>query len=701
MADILLSSMVRSMVRNLNSLGQQELGIAWGLGVELENLERTLSTIQTVLQDAEEKQWKGEAVKNWLRMLKDGAYDADDVLDEFAFEVLRRKLEGQKGVRSQVSGLFSLQNPLIFRMKMAHKLKSVRDRLEAISKVRSKFHLSEEAIDMDVFNIERKTGSHLTKSEIYGRGEEKKKIIEVLLNMYDQDNLVIYAIWGIGGLGKTTLAQHYEMRIWVTIIESIDGSTCGFLDLDPLQQHLQDKLRGRKFLIVLDDVWNDDRKKWDDLKDMFGCGEKGMKKCGRVPLAIKALGSLLSLKNRKSEWTSVKESEIWNLLEAENSILPVQRLSYHHLPPHLKQCFAYCCVFPKGPLELHDVGLDIFNELEDVPGKKKCKMHDLMHDLAQSIMRFECLSVESIKGLNLKVSKRIRHLSFPMNSSKAIPCIMASPDFYGEYKAFLPLFLKQKYLRVWDYGYKAEKALSSIRSLNLLRYLNMSHSNIEVLPESTTCLVNLQTLKLDYCHHLHTLPKDMKQMKNLRYFGLTNCNSLTRMPKHIGQLTCLKSLSLFIVDFADGHQLKDFNKLTLLPDVLLRNHKMLVSLRIYYLCELESLANQFNSLSALKYLEISYCNKLQSLPEGIQKLCCLQSLHILCCYRFASFQMFGFGGLSSLRKLWIEKCEAFCSLSEGIQYLTALEELCLDKCPELISLPEGIRHLTNLRTLQL
>lgn len=67
----------------------------------------------------------------------------------------------------------------------------------------------------------------MTKSEIYGRGEEKKKIIEVLLNMSDQDNLVMYAKWGIGGLGKTTLAQfiyndemmkrHYEMRIWVCI----------------------------------------------------------------------------------------------------------------------------------------------------------------------------------------------------------------------------------------------------------------------------------------------------------------------------------------------------------------------------------------------------------------------------------------------------------------------------------------------------
>lgn len=115
------------------------------MGTELDNLERTLSTIQTVLRDAEEKQWKSEAVKNWLRILKDGAYDADDVLDEFAFEALRRKVEGQKGVRSQVSGFFFSSNPLIFRMMMAHKLRSVRDRLEAISMVRSKFHLREEA----------------------------------------------------------------------------------------------------------------------------------------------------------------------------------------------------------------------------------------------------------------------------------------------------------------------------------------------------------------------------------------------------------------------------------------------------------------------------------------------------------------------------------------------------------------------------
>ncbi|KAK4562792.1 hypothetical protein RGQ29_005333 [Quercus rubra] len=96
MADVLLSALMSSMMRNLNARALQEFGVAWGLSTELEKLESTLSTIQAVLQDAEEKQWKSEAIRNWLRKLKDGAYDADDVLDEFATEALRRKVERER-----------------------------------------------------------------------------------------------------------------------------------------------------------------------------------------------------------------------------------------------------------------------------------------------------------------------------------------------------------------------------------------------------------------------------------------------------------------------------------------------------------------------------------------------------------------------------------------------------------------------------
>ncbi|KAM4087764.1 hypothetical protein ACB094_07G020600 [Castanea mollissima] len=1043
MADLLLSALVSTVVGNLNTSALQEFGVAWGLGAELDKLKSTMSTIQSVLQDAEEKQWNSKAITDWLRKLKDVAYHADNVLDEFATEALMRKVEKEKGATGQVSRFFSLPNRIIFRMKMAHKLKDVRDRLDAISKERSEFHLSEGVISTEVVDVQRrKTCSRVNESVIYGRDEEKEKVIEVLLTNVsdDQDNLAIYAVWGMGGLGKTTLAQlvyndvrvekNFELRIWVcvsddfqiirlvrAIIESIDGKECKLSELDPLQQHLQEKLCGRRFLLVLDDVWNENHEEWDCLKHMLTCGAKGsmlivttrnetiarmmatlhpihrmgclseddswslfkgrafgmgrveekselesigkeiVKKCGGVPLAIKALGSLMSLKNRKSDWESVEKSQIWDLPIGNNSILLALKLSYHHLPPHLRQCFAFCCVFPKGhdlemnkliqlwmangfipfkePSDLYDFGVDIFNELvwrsffqdvkEEYPGYITCKMHDLMHDLAQSIMSHECLVVESSK--DVKVAGRIIHMSFNWNSPRAISlnedlCKVRSLRTYlgTSYRnASLPFFLKQKYLRVLEFGFWVEEVPRSINNLKHLRYLDMSRSYIQVLPRSTTCLLNLQTLKLDHCEYLCELPKGMKHMKSLMHLGITGCDSLTRMPEGIGQLTCLQSLSLFIVGKGKGYQvselkglnlrnrltikeldnvrnsveaknanligkqnlhslslvwqsdnkshvpdhvedvldglqphsnlkvlsidgyhgskipawiqdsvlcdlveislicwercehlptlgklpflkvlnitgwhavkyignefhgdgaisfpsLKEFrlkkmrdleewrtmtggesfpclstldithcpklveipiipsitnltmrsnnamlirsvmnptslsslviedmdHELTVLPDGLLQNHKMLKMLEISKMPNLMSLTNQLDNLSALKEFRLQNCDKIESLLEGLENLHSLGKLYIQDCNNLLSLPMNGLQGLSSLRSLDIRSCNKFCSLSEGIQYLIALEYFDIDSCPKLISLPEGIQHLTALRIL--
>ena len=127
-----------------------------------------------------------------------------------------------------------------------------------------------------------------------------------------------------------------------------------------------------------------------------------------------------------------------------------------------------------------------------------------MHDLAQSIMRLECVVVESDK--EVKVPKMIRHLSYTQGTSRnydvckvrSLRSCIESP--YGEYKYTLSFVLKQKYLRVCDSTYQpSEKAPRSITSLKHLRYLDMSFSQFKVLPESITCLLNLQTLKLDGC----------------------------------------------------------------------------------------------------------------------------------------------------------------------------------------------------------
>ncbi|KAF6996500.1 hypothetical protein CFC21_012833 [Triticum aestivum] len=173
-----------------------------------------------------------------------------------------------------------------------------------------------------------------------------------------------------------------------------------------IQEDLSKKLTDKRFLLVLDDVWNEDPEKWYTYHRALVTGGKGsrivvttrnknvgivmggmapyylnqlsdddcwylfrsyafvdgksiedpnlvrigmeiVKKLKGLPLAAKAIGSLLYSKDTEDDWENVLRSEIWELPSDKNNILPALRLSYNHLPPVLKRCFAFCSVFHK------------------------------------------------------------------------------------------------------------------------------------------------------------------------------------------------------------------------------------------------------------------------------------------------------------------------------------------------------------------
>ncbi|KAF9664151.1 hypothetical protein SADUNF_Sadunf17G0126300 [Salix dunnii] len=698
MADAIFSSLESTIMGNLNSPILQELGLAGGPKTELENLKRTFTTIQAVLQDAEEKQWKSEPIKVWLSDLKDAAYDVDDLLDEFAIEAQCQKQ--RRDLKNRLRSFFSIShNPLVFRSRMAHKLKNMREKLDAIANEKNKFNLASgvgDTADNPTYDDSRLTNSFVNESEILGREKEKEELVNILLS-HDSD-ILIYAICGIGGIGKTALAQlvyneervkqQFGLRIWVcvsidtrrltrAIIESIDGASCEIRELDSLQQCLQQKLAGKKFLLVLDDVWEDYSDRWSKLKAVLRFGVKGsaiivttrinmvartmvtypvknletlseedswelfqrlairmrrkeewvqleaigvsiVKKCGGVPLALKALGNLMRIKDTKDQWIAIKESKIWDLREEASQILPALRLSYTHLSPHLKQCFAFCAIFPKdhvmsreelialwmandficcrGEKDLHFRGIEIFNELvgrsflqevqDDGFGTITCKMHDLMHDLAQSILSRECFLIEGNK--EFQISKTVRHVGAYVGrygklsnlgnyqitpkdkviKSWSLRSILLSKTVrHMRYRsrvsdALLLCFTQQKQLRALDIGIRTTNTLpKSICDLKHLRYLDASRSWFITLPEGITSLQNLQTLDLRDCDRLIQLPKGMKHMKSLIYLDITGCDALKFMPFGMGQLMCLRKLSLFIVGKEEGRHIGELERL--------------------------------------------------------------------------------------------------------------------------------------------
>jgi hypothetical protein len=801
MADAILSAPASTIMGNLNSPILQELGLAGGLTTELENLKRTFRTIQAVLQDAEEKQWKSEPIKVWLSDLKDAAYVVDDVLDDFAIEA--KWLLQRRDLKNRVRSFFSSKhNPLVFRQRMAHKLMNVREKLDAIAKERQNFHLTEGAVEMEADGfVQRQTWSSVNESEIYGRGKEKEELINLLLTT--SGDLPIYAIWGMGGLGKTTLVQlvfneesvkqKFSLRIWVcvstdfdlrrltrAIIESIDGSPCGLQELDPLQQCLQQKLNRKKFLLVLDDVWDDYGDRWNKLKEVLRCGAKdsavivttriemialrmatafvkhmgrlseedswqlfqqlafGMrrkeerarleaigvsivKKCGGVPLAIKALGNLMRLKESEDQWIAVKESEIWDLREEANEILPALRLSYTNLSPHLKQCFAYCAIFPKDEvmrreelialwmangfiscrreMDLHVMGIEIFNELvgrsflqeveDDGFGNITCKMHDLMHDLAQSIAVQECYMSTEGDG-RLEIPKTVRHVAFYNKE------VAPSSEVLKVLSLRSLLLRNEQYWNGWGKipGRKhralslrnvlVEKLPKSICDLKHLRYLDVSGSSIRTLPESTTSLPNLQTLDLRDCDELIQLPKGMKHMKSLVYLDITDCGSLRDMPAGMGQLIGLRKLTLFIVGGENGRRISELERLNYLAGELsiadlvnVKNLKDATSANLKLKTALLSLTLSWHGNGAPQQRKSVIQENNEEVLEGLQPHSNLKKLKI-----------WGYGG--SRFPNWM------MNLNMTLPNLVEMELSACDHCEQLPPLGK-LQFLKNLK----
>ncbi|XP_042498599.1 putative disease resistance protein RGA4 [Macadamia integrifolia] len=701
---MVIDAVLRVVLQNINSLLQQEFGLVWGVDQEMRRLSDTLATIRDVLEDAEKKQFKDKAIKSWLKKLKDAAYDADDILDECAAKSLQ--LEDQMrscgNCTNQVSHSFlSWFNfeQLVFRLKIGHRIKDIRERFDDIADARAKFHLNPRGIVLEgsvVESSERETSSILTTEHpVYGREEIKEEIVKVLVDNISNPNLLVYPIIGMGGLGKTTLAQlvyndervknHFESRNWVcvsddfdvkrltrAIIESIDRKACDLTELDPMQSRLREMLSGKRYLLVLDDVWSEDQEKWERVKSSLTCGNEGcvilvttriekvasimgtfpanhlkglseddcwalfkqrafgssgreeqnaanlvmigkeiVKKCGGLPLAAKALGGLLRFKHSETEWLFVRDNEIWDLPEDEgNTILPALRLSYNHLPSHLKQCFAYCSIFPKdyeigkenlvdlwmangfipskGEMELEDIGNEIFNELlwrsffqdaeKDAGGNVlRCKMHDLVHDLACFVMDDECLNLEQISKKKI-VPKGIRHLSleslfdFPsiniesLHKSQTIRTLLLLVSYRTEIDELN--FSNLGCLRAIDLSCSEFRITSQVLStvacyMIHLRYLNLSHTNIRTLPESLRNLKHLQTLRLQHCFELQKLPAHLSTMSSLRHLDIEGCYSLRHMPTGIGRLIHLQTLSIFIVGKKSGCHISELQGLNL------------------------------------------------------------------------------------------------------------------------------------------
>ncbi|CAN6556101.1 unnamed protein product [Malus baccata var. baccata] len=417
----------------VDKLAQREVfkyfGLVKGINQKLKKWSATLSAIGAVLNDAEERQLTAEsnALKLWLDDLRDLAFDAEDVLDKYHTKMLKRQI--QHAYSSTTSKAWKSIPNRVFNFKMNLEIQKITERLQEISERKDQLGLK-----IDTGMLTTRAHQHISPSSslpdgpVIGRDEDKRKIVELLSKQEHRAvNFDVVAIVGMAGVGKTTLAgqvlkdivatQMFQPAIWVCvsddfnlqrvtkqILESITSRQCTTEDHNKVQDDLHKELAGKKFLIVLDDVWKTcSYREWMKLQSPFRDGAQGSKivvttrdtdvskmmgaatlvhnlvpmenhfclqvfeqhaflnfndkppnyellqekivaKCRGLPLAASTLGGVL-LRKEIDKWEEILNNKLWSLSN-EHDILPVLRLSYFYLPSHLKRCFAYCSILP-------------------------------------------------------------------------------------------------------------------------------------------------------------------------------------------------------------------------------------------------------------------------------------------------------------------------------------------------------------------
>ncbi|KAK4591947.1 hypothetical protein RGQ29_016426 [Quercus rubra] len=677
MAEGMLYGVAQKIIEELGSWAFKEVASLWNVEAELENIKNTVSTIQAVLRDAAEQQTHSHQVKDWLEKLKDAVYEVDDLLGEFFAEALRQG--GTSGnIPKKVRNFLSTPNRLVFHREMSGKINAMKQKLNAIAEDRKLFHLKEYHVEPPVSMDREETHSFVLDEKVIGREDDKQAIIKLLLEPNNEENVSIVPIVGIGGLGKTTLAQfvyndknikeHFELKMWICIsdvfdvkmiIQKIISATCEKLEdhsMDKSQDQLRKIINQKKYLLVLDDVWNEDPHKWESLKDLLVGGAKGSKivittrarlvaeitcpvsiytlkglneerswllfkqiafrkgqgqgtnnprleeigreivrKCQGIPLAIKSIGNDLRLEKTEHKWSYVNNNILEIATQQKNDIFPILKLSYDHLPSHLKSCFAFCSLFPKDyeidkvtliqlwiaqgfirpsnkNQELKDVVDDYFKDLlwrsffEEDMGGLKYKMHDLIHDLARLVARVECTIITLDRN---NFDEKTRHVSIPFyidssfietsslldRAEKLRTCLLTfkSSNQHGageiDESMLNKLILSCRRLRALGFcGVHIERVPDSIDKLIHLTYLDFSKNDvIETLPNAISRLRKLQTLKVNDCQNLKELPRDIRFLVGLRHLENSECRRLSHMPVGLGQMTCLQTLSSFVV----------------------------------------------------------------------------------------------------------------------------------------------------------
>ncbi|KAF9679389.1 hypothetical protein SADUNF_Sadunf06G0010100 [Salix dunnii] len=630
---------------------------------QFELMKTKLDLTKALLADTENLNEKKKVVTANLIQLRDLIYEADNIMTDC---LVRDEYEKEGSCTS-----LTFKKPL-FWYQTGKKLKDVNSKLDAMERSLG-IHLKyQEQSDHGgkTTQVTKYTVQDYVPSEVIGLEEDLEKLKGWISDT--KDKLLRVGIFGMGGLGKTTIAQklfndqhvaaRYDKMIWVSVsqvssdrrimrsmLEQLE-SHCSVSDEAQMLHKLNELLKGKTCLIVMDDVWKINRGWWnqffsgldgavgkgsciiittrkEDVLTSMGVGRSQfhtpkvltnndswllfsksafsscpdaqfekvgkeiLEKCGGLPLAIKAIASLLASKSYSIvHWNEINKN--FHESTADANFTPVMmslKLSYDELPIHLKQCLLCFSAYPedseiqaeqlihwwvgeglvqgKGSKTAKELGYCYLSELvtrclveavhrREYDGRVYCcKVHDLVRELIIRIAEEESFGKFDEHGRQ-EMTGDSRWLGFTseMNpeifrkSSKLRALLITSADDHVVFDRHIGSLGS---LRVLDFSLtklakiSTEKLMEWISSLKRLAYLNLSGVvGLKELPKSFRKLRNLQFLVFAGCNELVKIDH-ITSLRKLVVLDLGSC--LLYLPSGIEKLSHLQELSGFNV----------------------------------------------------------------------------------------------------------------------------------------------------------